>query len=355
MKRPSRSSQLSKTLEQVLHDKDALPHFIQFMESHSAANLVKFWLDADTFKVTSITRINSELSVPPFSSTPTKQGTEEVAAANGNVSPCEVIPNVDPQNSTTCAACISTPLGRRIQCHPGSVTAHGHEQFSQNSPSNSPTSVPKIACESASLASAREPGSTTKNCSHNIPPSGPIGNSSGPKPCDIVDDREQVLPIAGSLSHYSADVTDDGSSSRAGGASEMELGKSSGSNLSSPKSNVCPSEDACDDVVTFQKNLLKSEHSGVGGVLIKCNDFCAVGLLVVVLMMVLLLMVVLMWSVLVVMLLVMSLLLVVVLLMFVVVLIFIVVMLVMVVVMVVMSILWPVCLSSFPTATSLRN
>lgn len=366
MKRPSRSSQLSKTLDQVLHDKDALPHFIQFMESHAAANLVKFWLDADTFKVTSITRINSELSAPPFSSTPTKRGTEELAAANGNVSPCEAIPTVDHQNSTTCPACISTPLERRIQCHPGSVTAHGHEQFSQNSPSNSPTSVPKIACESASLASAREPGSTAKNCSHNIPPSGLIGNSSGPKPCDIADDREQVLPPGGSLSHSSAGVTGDSGSSHAGGASEMELG----SNLSSPKSDVCPSEDAHDDVVTFQKNLLKSRHS----VLIKSNDFfCSIMFFVVVVLMFLVLLVLVvvilvivvvlvMWLILVVVVLVVTLLLVVALMMLlvgmvilVVVLLMMLVVLVMVVMLVVMSILRSVCLPSLPTATSLSG
>lgn len=257
IKTPLRASQLSKTLEQVLRDRDALPHFIQFMESHAAENLVKFWLDADTFKVTSITRINSELSAPPtFSSTPLKRAADEVAAANGNASSHEDIRNVDQPNP-----CISAPVERRvIQCHPGSVTAHGHEQFSKNSPSNSPTSVPKIACESASLAISREPGEDAKNSSHHIPLSGPMGNSSGPKPCDIPDDRERVVPSVGSLSHSSADVAVvDGSPSRPGVvvASEAELDKSSGSTFSSR--SVFPGEDACDDEDAFQKNLLKSE------------------------------------------------------------------------------------------------
>jgi len=44
-------SSLSKNLSQVLSDKDALACFIQFMESRGAANLVKFWLDAETFKI----------------------------------------------------------------------------------------------------------------------------------------------------------------------------------------------------------------------------------------------------------------------------------------------------------------
>ncbi len=54
------SSRLSKTLHEVLHDKDALPYFIQYMTSRSAEQIIKFWLDSESFQASSWTRIRSQ-------------------------------------------------------------------------------------------------------------------------------------------------------------------------------------------------------------------------------------------------------------------------------------------------------
>ena len=46
-----RSSRLSKSLDEVLHDKDALAYFISYLQSVSADNLIRFWLDVDAFRL----------------------------------------------------------------------------------------------------------------------------------------------------------------------------------------------------------------------------------------------------------------------------------------------------------------
>ncbi|XP_048468305.1 A-kinase anchor protein 10, mitochondrial [Rhincodon typus] len=53
------NSRLSKTLEQVLQDSTALPYIIQFMEMQGVEHLVKFWLEAESFRSTSWSRIRA--------------------------------------------------------------------------------------------------------------------------------------------------------------------------------------------------------------------------------------------------------------------------------------------------------
>ncbi|XP_014770826.1 A-kinase anchor protein 10, mitochondrial isoform X1 [Octopus bimaculoides] len=53
------SSRLSKTLLEILHDKEALPSFISFMESQNAGQYVRFWLDAKSFQTAAWTRIRT--------------------------------------------------------------------------------------------------------------------------------------------------------------------------------------------------------------------------------------------------------------------------------------------------------
>ncbi|XP_036435791.1 A-kinase anchor protein 10, mitochondrial isoform X1 [Colossoma macropomum] len=52
-------SRLSKTVEQILHDGVALPYFLQFMETRSAEHLVRFWLEAESFRSTSWSRVRA--------------------------------------------------------------------------------------------------------------------------------------------------------------------------------------------------------------------------------------------------------------------------------------------------------
>uniref|UniRef100_A0A0B8RQD6 A-kinase anchor protein 10 n=1 Tax=Philothamnus irregularis TaxID=1899461 RepID=A0A0B8RQD6_9SAUR len=52
-------SSLSKTLAQVLRDPVALPYFTQYMELHRMEHLVRFWLEAETFRSATWSRIRA--------------------------------------------------------------------------------------------------------------------------------------------------------------------------------------------------------------------------------------------------------------------------------------------------------
>jgi len=63
----ARSSQLSKTLNDVLHDKDALAYFISYLQSLNADNLVRFWLDVEAFRLAAerTTSTEADDQIPP--------------------------------------------------------------------------------------------------------------------------------------------------------------------------------------------------------------------------------------------------------------------------------------------------
>lgn len=52
-------SRLSKTVEHVLRDNVAIPHYMHFMELQGADHLVRFWLEAESFRSTSWSRIRA--------------------------------------------------------------------------------------------------------------------------------------------------------------------------------------------------------------------------------------------------------------------------------------------------------
>ncbi|XP_014670762.1 PREDICTED: A-kinase anchor protein 10, mitochondrial-like [Priapulus caudatus] len=54
-----RSSRLSKAYHEVLRDRNALGHYVRFMEARAAGRLVRFWLDADSFQTTTWLRIRT--------------------------------------------------------------------------------------------------------------------------------------------------------------------------------------------------------------------------------------------------------------------------------------------------------
>ncbi|KAL5013830.1 hypothetical protein ScPMuIL_008100 [Solemya velum] len=56
------SSRLSKTILEILHDKDALSYFVQFMESRKAGLLGRFWLDSESFQAATWSRIRTHSS-----------------------------------------------------------------------------------------------------------------------------------------------------------------------------------------------------------------------------------------------------------------------------------------------------
>jgi len=55
-----RRSQLSKTTREVLHDPPALAYFIQYLEARDAVQLVKFWLDVESFNSSASNVISSK-------------------------------------------------------------------------------------------------------------------------------------------------------------------------------------------------------------------------------------------------------------------------------------------------------
>lgn len=52
-------SRLSKTVEHVLRDNVAIPHYMHFMELQGADHLVRFWLEAESFRSTSWSRVRA--------------------------------------------------------------------------------------------------------------------------------------------------------------------------------------------------------------------------------------------------------------------------------------------------------
>lgn len=53
-------SRLSKTLDQVLQDNVAVPHYMHFIELQGADHLVRFWLEAEGFRSTSWSRVRAQ-------------------------------------------------------------------------------------------------------------------------------------------------------------------------------------------------------------------------------------------------------------------------------------------------------
>lgn len=52
-------SRLSKTVDHVLRDNVAMPHYMHFMELQGADHLVRFWLEAESFRSTSWSRVRA--------------------------------------------------------------------------------------------------------------------------------------------------------------------------------------------------------------------------------------------------------------------------------------------------------
>uniref|UniRef100_A0A8C8J8V9 RGS domain-containing protein n=1 Tax=Oncorhynchus tshawytscha TaxID=74940 RepID=A0A8C8J8V9_ONCTS len=52
-------SRLSKTVDQILRDNVAMPYYIQFQEARGSDHLVRFWLEAESFRSTSWCRVRA--------------------------------------------------------------------------------------------------------------------------------------------------------------------------------------------------------------------------------------------------------------------------------------------------------
>ncbi|GFT38490.1 a-kinase anchor protein 10, mitochondrial [Nephila pilipes] len=54
-------SRLSKDIEEILHDNAALAYFIQFMDAKKTKHLVKFWLEAESFRISAETKEKNQV------------------------------------------------------------------------------------------------------------------------------------------------------------------------------------------------------------------------------------------------------------------------------------------------------
>ncbi|XP_032433236.1 A-kinase anchor protein 10, mitochondrial-like [Xiphophorus hellerii] len=57
---PETRSRMSKTVDQVLRDNVAMPHFLHCMEHRGADHLVRFWLEAESFRSASWSRVRAQ-------------------------------------------------------------------------------------------------------------------------------------------------------------------------------------------------------------------------------------------------------------------------------------------------------
>lgn len=80
-------SRLSKTVDRVLRDPVAIPHYLHFMELHGADHLVRFWLEAESFRSTSWSRIRAH----SLNSVKHSSLAEPVPASAGGSEPPELI------------------------------------------------------------------------------------------------------------------------------------------------------------------------------------------------------------------------------------------------------------------------
>ncbi|XP_064647696.1 A-kinase anchor protein 10, mitochondrial-like isoform X2 [Lineus longissimus] len=98
-------SRLSKTLHEVLHDRDALAYFIQYMNSRGGGHLIKFWLDAESFQASTWTRIRSHSMNSLSKSAVASRSRSNTSSENSQGSPenptnqsCSSVPNVPAQD-----------------------------------------------------------------------------------------------------------------------------------------------------------------------------------------------------------------------------------------------------------------
>ena len=138
-----RSSQLSKSLDEVLHDKDALAYFISYLQSVGADNLVRFWLDVEAFRLaadrTGTAELGSLIANHIRSFEPIQSTTDNPSAIR--------LPTVQPLPATRCShvekigspedlACRVTPEVTQQQRAPTNYCGHA-----SSSAGNSPKAV----------------------------------------------------------------------------------------------------------------------------------------------------------------------------------------------------------------------
>lgn len=128
-------SRLSKTLHEVLHDRDALAYFIQYMNSRGGGHLIKFWLDAESFQASTWTRIRSHSMNSLSKSAVASRSRSNTSSENSQGSPedptnlstnqsSSSVPNVPEQDPGL--TCVSHSDNVEPPCSFSSVSLEGH-------------------------------------------------------------------------------------------------------------------------------------------------------------------------------------------------------------------------------------
>lgn len=168
------SSRLSKTLLEILHDKEALPHFIQYMESRNTGRYVRFWLDAKSFQTAAWTRIQTH-SLNALA----KSSLAEISR-NGTVTPVSSSSHPPPLSSAvTFPTSTSTSLSSSHSCVNGSpqledtsASCKGSEAIAVDrwEPTASTTTRPTVPSSfPAALTCVHPQTSTTSSSSSSSP------------------------------------------------------------------------------------------------------------------------------------------------------------------------------------------
>lgn len=134
----SRSSQLSKSLDEVLHDKDALAYFISFLQSLSADDLVRFWLDVEAFRLAANRTHPADHIRPSEPIRFTTDCTSSIRLAAEQAPPTSICPQVEKTGVPDDQACQKTP---EVSQQRAPTNYCGHASSSVN---NSPKSVGRL-------------------------------------------------------------------------------------------------------------------------------------------------------------------------------------------------------------------
>ncbi|XP_077597493.1 A-kinase anchor protein 10, mitochondrial [Stigmatopora nigra] len=84
-------SRLSKTVDQVLRDHVAIPHYVRFMERQGTDHLVRFWLEAENFRSASWSRVRAH-------SLNSVKHSSLAEPVSGGVDGSEMVPEIPLQN-----------------------------------------------------------------------------------------------------------------------------------------------------------------------------------------------------------------------------------------------------------------
>ncbi|KAL3856182.1 hypothetical protein ACJMK2_010964 [Sinanodonta woodiana] len=174
------ASRLSKTLQEIIHDRDALPHFIRFMESQKAGQLIRFWLDAESFQASTWSRIRSHSlnktrkssitpklseshAKPEISSIPhgftviqSREATSKLDGVRCNVQKSSQIVGTESKTLASCGAGTHSQSGNTLQ----SVQYSEHPETSESKSASDSRAIDKCKSEKIDDSEFPVPGQT---------------------------------------------------------------------------------------------------------------------------------------------------------------------------------------------------